>query len=158
MKCKAAQRILGAYLDGELSAEAHACMAEHLGVCARCTQELERQQALGTLLEVLPAAGASEGFAQSVRREAEHRRAEERPVIALPWAPVPVLVRVAVMVAVVAGVALGGLMSASAASVRNTTAQAALEAEPSDLSTTLLSTVPAGSPAETYLEWMGELE
>jgi len=153
MRCRAAQKKLSAYLDGELPAEVSAAIAEHMSACPRCAEGLARQQALSKALDALPVVAAPEGFARSVRREAERRR-----VFPLPWAPAPVVARAAAMLAVAAGVVMGGLMSASAAGVRQATAQAAQEDGATDLSASILGAVPEGSLAETYLEWMGELE
>jgi len=117
MYCEEAQRKLNAYLDGELTGEARARLQGHLESCPQCSEELQRHQRLNRLLEALPAASVSEGFAHMVREQAV-RRLEERVLVPAEWRASRRLLRVAAMLALVAGVLLGGFMSSSVAHVQ----------------------------------------
>ena len=50
MECKEAYRLLCAYVDGELEQEKVPSLEEHLRMCLNCSEELEVQKAVKTLL------------------------------------------------------------------------------------------------------------
>lgn len=54
MNCHEAERLLDAYVDGELGPDDMASIAEHLETCAECRRRLEEREALGRLVRALP--------------------------------------------------------------------------------------------------------
>ncbi|MDP6438518.1 MAG: zf-HC2 domain-containing protein [Candidatus Brocadiia bacterium] len=157
MKCRGVHRRLGAYLDGELPSEAIAEVGRHVEACATCARELGRLRRLAGLLEAVPAPEAPVGFARRVRALAEHRGAErcgaEGESVAAGRATRQL--RYAATVALLLGVALGGLMSMSASRVSaSRTAEA--EETKGDVVGEFVGSPASGSLAETFLEQMGE--
>ncbi len=52
MKCRKAIRILGDYLDGELSSEKEVSLRSHLSSCSSCEMKLKRLKEVGHLLKL----------------------------------------------------------------------------------------------------------
>ena len=148
MECKETQKRLGAYLDGELSGDIWEQMQHHLERCDRCSDVLARQRRLRDLLNLLPRQRAPERFARHVRNEAKRRLGSGQPpgILTMPRRT-PVPARVAAVLALVAGVTLGGLMGA-------TTAQSPSRAGSPDLTSPLLNPLPPDSVSAKYLDWM----
>ncbi len=161
MKCKKVQEKLSAYLDGGLPPGARSRVSQHLEGCPRCAEELDGHRALGKLLDAAPAVAAPDGFARSVCREAV-RRAQvgerRRKVHLLPRSPVPVLMRVAAMLAVAVGLVSGGVISGSAAQARGVQAGVVSGELADELPVSLLSVVTPGSVTEAYLDWVEQVQ
>lgn len=69
------------YLDGELSAEEHRSMAEHLEACPLCQRELARQRAVaGRLGHLAPAEAVSAAVARRLERRLLETPPPPRPV------------------------------------------------------------------------------
>ena len=157
MKCRQAQRRVGAYLNGELSPRASAQLSEHLKQCSRCAEGLAREQDLRRLLDSLAEPSVPAGFATSVRRQAEAWAARARPRAAPSGSRLgPALARAAAMLAVAFSVALGGVMGTSVARVRTSGLGAATAADEQDILAGFLEPVPDDSLAAVYLELTGE--
>lgn len=150
MKCTEIQQRIGPYLDGELPEEIRRRIERHLDGCDRCGDLSARRRRLRCLLDVLPHQKAREDFARRVREEAEKRLGAAEPVIVPFSRRTALLARVAAVVALVAGVALGGFMGA--------TASAATRPADQDVTADLLSPVPPESVSATYLDWIEEEE
>jgi len=66
VKCEKVQIKLSAYLDGELDAEVHRELADHLKQCPECREELEEFSGLDTLIRGLPRLSLPDAFAKVV--------------------------------------------------------------------------------------------
>ena len=159
MRCKTVRKKLNAYLDGELPAGVAVRVEEHVRGCPLCAEELAGLRRLGGVMDAAPRAETPEAFALSVLRAAARRaRARESKIIPIRWLSPPLLARAAAVLALVFGVAVGGLMSGSVMGTRNSQMLASSERSAPDLSMDLLSAVPPDSMTETYLEWACDLE
>ena len=150
MNCKKTRKRLNAFLDGELSAELKARVEDHFRRCPECAAELARLRKLRGLLDQVPGMTVPAGFARSVRAGAE-RLVREEKLVPMPAARSLVLVRVAAMVAIVVGLALGGVVSNAVVRARSVESPVAAAQEPD-----LLSVVPPGSLAEVCVQWFDE--
>jgi hypothetical protein len=107
LKCRQAQQLLSAYLDGELAAAQAAALETHLAACSACRQELEALRALSESLgEILrrvePPADLLDRIMARVREiqaAGARRRASENPA----WK------KLAVGVGLAAGIGLAAL-------------------------------------------------
>ena len=77
MTCSESQKAFSPYLDGALSREAGAALAEHLGACPVCRHQLEETRALvrGLSLMTRPAA-PPDVTSPAVTRRTQAGRAE----------------------------------------------------------------------------------
>jgi len=67
MTCSESQKAFSPYLDGALSHEAGAALAEHVGVCPVCRHRLEETRALVRGLSLMTRPAAPPGLAASIR-------------------------------------------------------------------------------------------
>jgi anti-sigma factor (TIGR02949 family) len=159
MNCKQVQRRLNAYLDGELPAEMRQTLEAHLDGCSACAHEWAAHQKLRQLLDEPPTATVPEGFARLVReRASRHAVSVRRRATPEVWRAYPIPVRAAAMLALGAGLLVGGLMGNSAALVRTTEQAAATGQAEENLSLGLVGALAPGSLAEDYLELTGNSE
>ena len=107
---------IGAYADGELTAERRRRVDHHLAECAACRAELEAVQALTLRLHAappMPARTPPEQFTAQVRLRLAHRPAPNHARLrraAGVWLPLGVLALWALGQAVLAAVGLGLLV------------------------------------------------
>ncbi|HEX7317091.1 MAG TPA: zf-HC2 domain-containing protein [Pyrinomonadaceae bacterium] len=67
MTCSESQKAFSPYLDGALSREAGAALAEHIGVCPVCRHQLEETRALVRGLSLMTRPAPPPGLAASIR-------------------------------------------------------------------------------------------
>jgi hypothetical protein len=67
MTCSESQKAFSPYLDGALSREAGAALAEHLGACPVCRHQLEETRALVRGLSLMARPAPPQGLARSIR-------------------------------------------------------------------------------------------
>jgi len=90
MDCNRGRQMIHAELDGELTEEHRALLAEHLGECAACAQLRTSLMALTTDLATLPLPAQPEGFRDAVMSQVEGLARKRRGRLwvlrpALPW-------------------------------------------------------------------------
>jgi len=90
MECNRGRQMIHAELDGELTEERRALLAEHLGQCAACAQFRASLMALTTDLAALPLPAQPEGFRDAVMGQVEGLARKRRGRLwglrpALPW-------------------------------------------------------------------------
>ena len=158
MDCERTRELLNTYLDGELSPDRHAQVAEHLRACAGCAQALAELEGVNRAIGTLAGAAVPEGFARRVREAAESAR-----VLRLETASRRVrlfgdaLTRIAAVVMAVAGLAVGMAMGRTLAASNGYAAQLdPAESEVLALQTDALSAVPEGSVSDVYLAFVNE--
>jgi len=155
MHCRTVQRKLNAYLDRELATPERARVDAHLGVCAKCSEALDRLVRVGAALEQLPAPPpVPDSLAERVRARARQRLARLRPqrVVVRPRPLFWPVMGVAAAAILVLGLGLGALMGWD--TLRPCPAPAALvgQAGPDEVySLDYLTEAPRGSVAEAYL-------
>lgn len=74
MRCPEASELVSQRLDGALSAEADASLAEHLGECPDCSLEAEMLSRLDMFLTSAPPVAPAPFFAQRVMARVQRRR------------------------------------------------------------------------------------
>jgi anti-sigma factor RsiW len=115
VNCHEIERLLDAYVDGELGPAESAAVREHFGTCAACGQRLADRESLGRLIRQTPYYPAPDRLRASVR--AARKRSWFTPSL-LAWAA---------SVALVAS--LGGAMAVRSVRSRTVTTTASLADE-----------------------------
>ena len=160
MNCERTTELLNAYLDGELSPDQRAQVAEHLSGCAACAEALAGLEGVNRAIGTLDAATVPEGFARRVREAAESGRLLRlQPMRHRVRLFGDALTRIAAVVMAVAGLAVGMAMGRTLWTTNGyTTVEDTSESEVLALQTGVLSVVPEGSVSDVYLELVSDDE
>ena len=78
MKCETVRTKLSVYMDNELDAELHARVAQHLGRCRECREELEQFKGIDTLLRNQPRCDMAPDFPGTMLSRVRERAGTER--------------------------------------------------------------------------------
>ena len=114
MRCVTIQDRLDAYSTGELSARAAERIEKHLASCAECRSALARLRGLTSLLRSVPPPPALAHLAERIQAQALQQLQTKPGTVAWHpirwWMAAPVPMRLAAVVALAIGIALGAAM------------------------------------------------
>ena len=125
MNCRAARRMMSAYLDGELPEIEAGRLNEHMGLCSACRAEMSALRSINGALDAWPGIAPTFSLADIKQRAALHRPSRTWNPLRIGQVPrwaTAALAAFAIAVGTVGGVGLGDIrqpapqsMSASAA-------------------------------------------
>ncbi len=142
MNCRDVEKMLSAFMDGELKPDVRSAVASHLGECGTCPKRLAESGAVWDALGRLP--GARPAPYLYTRLSARIRETRRRA----PW-PERFLIPATAAAAAVLGFWLGYLAGANGDSANALSAQAST-AVPSTAYIDALDPVPASSFGDAY--------
>ncbi len=156
MRCKKVRVRLSSYLDGELSKKESIRIESHLQACPRCAEEFDGLNAMGRLLDGLPGMEIPPGFEQRLTVAAGRRTARQRRIVLSDYGWLEgAAARIAAVLLLVTGLAVGGVMGGSVSgTISQHRAAASVEGRDLDL---LSAFAPTDSIATAYLQIAEEL-